>query len=150
MHCLLEPWFEILHLQVAVDDLKVLFGFVVEVFLQLLALVPVMEELHGLFEADGDDEAENDGGNVDEELAPSGGGVVWRVNVEPLLIRGLRRLRLRRVRVERLGGIEFRYALLPQSGDIFVVDHDGNPLAAGASQLVLPDPPAGDTGARRL
>jgi hypothetical protein len=45
-------------------------------------LMAVMEVLDGLFEADGDEEAEDDGGDVDEEVAPGAGGVVWRVDVE--------------------------------------------------------------------
>lgn len=82
MACLLKPGLEGLHFEVAVDDLEVLFGFAAEVILQLVALIPVMEELDGLFEADSDEEANNDGGDVDEEIAPGVGGVMGRVNVE--------------------------------------------------------------------
>ena len=42
----------------------------------------VMEVLDGLFEADGDEEAEDNGGDVDEEVAPGGGGVMGGVYVE--------------------------------------------------------------------
>lgn len=42
----------------------------------------VVEGFDGLLEADGDEQAEDDGGHVDEEVAPCGDGVVGRVNVE--------------------------------------------------------------------
>ena len=45
-------------------------------------LVAVVDVLDGLLEAYGDEEAENDGGDVDEEIAPGAGGVVWWVDVE--------------------------------------------------------------------
>ena len=77
-----KPGLELLHFEVAIDDLEVLFGFVVEVFLQLMTLMPVVEELDRLFEADGDEQADNDGGDVDEEVAPVVGGVVRWVDVE--------------------------------------------------------------------
>jgi hypothetical protein len=48
---------------------------------QVLELMELMKVLYGLFEADGDEEAEDDGSDVDEEVAPAGGGVVWRVDV---------------------------------------------------------------------
>ena len=79
---LIEPGLEVLHLEVAVDDLEVLFGLVVEVFLELVALVAVVDGFDGLFEGDGDEEADDDGGDVDEEVAPGAGGVVGRVDVE--------------------------------------------------------------------
>jgi hypothetical protein len=41
-----------------------------------------MQSFHGLFEAYGDEEAEDDGGDVDEEVAPGAGGVVGWVDVE--------------------------------------------------------------------
>ena len=47
--------------------------------MQLMAMV---EELDCLFEADGDQEADDDGGDVDEEVAPGVGGVAGWVNVE--------------------------------------------------------------------
>lgn len=112
MHRLFEPWLEILHLQVAVDDLQVLRGLVAEIFLELTALVAVMEKLDGLFKGDGDEEAENDGGDVNEEVAPGSGGVVRRVNVQHgvvlLRILGIlgnlgARLRSGRLRVRRFG-----------------------------------------------
>jgi hypothetical protein len=42
----------------------------------------LMKVLHGLFEADGDEEADDDGGDVDEEVAPGAGGVVGGVDIE--------------------------------------------------------------------
>jgi hypothetical protein len=49
---------------------------------QLLKLMALMKVLHGLFESDGDQEADDDGGDVDEEVAPGVGGVVGWVYVE--------------------------------------------------------------------
>ena len=72
---LIEPALEVLHHEVAVDDLKVLFGLVVQVFLKLVALVAVMNGFDGLLEGDGDEEAEDDCGDVDEEVAP--GVAAW-------------------------------------------------------------------------
>ena len=44
-------------------------------FAELIALVDALDEL---LEADGDDEADDDGGDVDEEVFPGvGGGVGW-------------------------------------------------------------------------
>ena len=42
----------------------------------------VMEVFDGLFETDGDEETEDDGGDVDEEVAPGAGGVMRGVDVE--------------------------------------------------------------------
>ena len=53
-----------------------MFGLVAEVFLELMALVAVMDELDGLFEGYGDEETDDDGNDVDEEVSPGGGGVV--------------------------------------------------------------------------
>jgi hypothetical protein len=51
-------------------------------FAGLGELTAVMEVLDGLFEADGDEQADDDGGDVEEEVAPGvGGGVGW-VDVE--------------------------------------------------------------------
>jgi hypothetical protein len=44
--------------------------------LELLALVVMMDRLNGLLEADGDEQTDDDGGDVDEEVAPGVGGVV--------------------------------------------------------------------------
>jgi hypothetical protein len=53
-----------------------------ELFAGLVREMTVVEVLDGLLEADGDEESEDDGGDVDEEVAPSGGGVVGGVDVE--------------------------------------------------------------------
>src|SRR5277367_1224545 len=45
-------------------------------------LVAMVDVFYGLFEAYGDEEAEDDGGDVDEEVAPGRGGVVSGVDVE--------------------------------------------------------------------
>ena len=42
----------------------------------------MVDEFDGLFDSNGDDEAYDDGGDVDEEVAPGVGGVVGRVDVE--------------------------------------------------------------------
>lgn len=52
-----------------------MFGLVVEIFLKLMALMTVVDKLDGLLEADGDEETDNDGGDVDTEVAPGAGGV---------------------------------------------------------------------------
>jgi hypothetical protein len=44
--------------------------------------VVIMNGLDGLLEADGDDEAKDDGGDVDEEVSPGVSGVFGRVYVE--------------------------------------------------------------------
>jgi len=45
-------------------------------------LVVLVDALDGLFEADGDEQAEDNGGDVDEEVAPGRCGVVGWVDVE--------------------------------------------------------------------
>ena len=42
----------------------------------------MVEEFDGLFEADGDEQTEDDGRDVDEEVSPGAGGVVGWVNIE--------------------------------------------------------------------
>jgi hypothetical protein len=51
-------------------------------FAGLRDLVTVMEELNGLLDGDGDEQANYDGGDVEEEVAPGVGGVVGRVDLE--------------------------------------------------------------------
>ena len=58
------------------------FALLLEGFAGLAQLVVLMDALDGLFETDGDQEAEDDSGDVDEEVAPGAGGVVGRVDVE--------------------------------------------------------------------
>ncbi len=58
------------------------FALLLEGFAGLAQLVMLVDALDGLFEADGYEEAEDDGGDVDEEVAPCIGGVVRRVDVE--------------------------------------------------------------------
>ena len=50
----------------------------------VVELMAMMEVLDGLLEADGDDEAEDDGGDMDEEVSPGIGGVVggWTSSME--------------------------------------------------------------------
>ena len=80
--CLLEPGFEGAHVEVAGDDLAIVGGLGAEVGLEGDALVAAVKELDGLLEADGDEQANADGGDMDEEVAPGVGGLVGRVDVE--------------------------------------------------------------------
>jgi hypothetical protein len=61
---------------------QVFFGLGMERLAQFGALMAVMEGFNSLLEADGDEKADDDGGDVNEEVAPGMGGGVWRVNVE--------------------------------------------------------------------
>ena len=54
----------------------------VELFEEFLALMMPVDGFDGLFEIDGDEQADADGGDVDEEVAPGVGGGVGRVDVE--------------------------------------------------------------------
>jgi hypothetical protein len=53
----------------------------VQVFLELVALVTVVDGFDSLLETDSDEQAEDDGCDVDEEVAPCGGGMVGGVDV---------------------------------------------------------------------
>jgi hypothetical protein len=55
---------------------------VVEGFFELVALMEVMEALDGLLEADGNEQAYRDGGDVDDEVFPVVFGLVWDVDIE--------------------------------------------------------------------
>jgi hypothetical protein len=57
------------------------YALCVQVFLELVALVTVVDGFDGLFQPDRDEEAEDDGCDVDEEVAPCGGGMVGGVDV---------------------------------------------------------------------
>ena len=48
----------------------------------MVALVAVVNRFDALLEADGDEETDDDGGDVDEEFAPGAGGVRRWVDVE--------------------------------------------------------------------
>ena len=63
-------------------DVEVAQAFGVEIGFELLKLVVVVDELDGLLETYGDDEADDDGRDVDEEVFPGVGGFVGRVDVE--------------------------------------------------------------------
>jgi hypothetical protein len=54
----------------------------VELLLELLTLMAVMDELDGLFEADGEEQAKADGAHVDEKVFPGVDGFVRRVDVD--------------------------------------------------------------------
>jgi hypothetical protein len=65
-----------------VDARDAYLGLVVQVLEELLTLVMMVDELNRLLETDGDDEADDDGGDVDEEVFPGVDGLVGRVDVE--------------------------------------------------------------------
>jgi len=73
-------------LEVAVDvgaqEDDVAFGLGAHLLHQHLSLVAMVEGFDGLLEADGDEQADADGGDVDEEVAPGVGGFVGWVDVE--------------------------------------------------------------------
>ena len=58
------------------------FEFAGEGFAGFAEFVVLVDALDELLEADGDEEADDDGGDVDEEVAPGVGGGVGRVDVE--------------------------------------------------------------------
>ena len=67
---------------VVLDDLYIGFTIVTQFFVQPMALMAVVQQLDGLLETDGDEQTEDDGGDVDEEFTPTGGGMVGGMNVE--------------------------------------------------------------------
>ena len=69
-------------LDVVVEDGKVVLGLGVYVFDQNISFVYAMEIFHCLLQADGDEQAEDDGRDVNEEVSPGGGGVVSGMDVE--------------------------------------------------------------------
>ena len=68
------------HVVVKAADVNLLLSF--ECLAGIGDLVAVVEVFDGLLEADGDQQADDDGGDVNEEVALGVGGVVWRVDVE--------------------------------------------------------------------
>ena len=50
--------------------------------LELMAFLVMVNDLGGLFEADGDEDAEDDDAEVDEEIAACHGAVLWWVDVD--------------------------------------------------------------------
>jgi len=54
----------------------------VQVGFKLVQLMTMMDPLYCLFEANGDQQTDTDGDDVDEEVAPGAGGVVGGVDVE--------------------------------------------------------------------
>ena len=66
---------------VLLDEVEVALGFVAKLRFELDALVVMMDGLDGLLEADGDEQAYADGGDVDEEVAPGVDGFVGWVDV---------------------------------------------------------------------
>jgi hypothetical protein len=73
------------------EDLDVLLALEAELFAGLLDLMAMVEVLHALLQADCDDEAHDDGGDVDEEVSPGVGSVCGWMDVKhrvekPLLV----------------------------------------------------------------
>ena len=64
------------------DVLAVGFGLLREGFAGFAEFVVLVDALDGLLESDGDEQADDDGGDVDEEVAPGVGGVVRGMDVE--------------------------------------------------------------------
>ena len=79
---LLKPGFEAAHVEVARDDFAIVDCLGAEVGFEGDALVAMVEGLDGLLKTNSDDEADDDGGDVNEEVAPGVGGFVGRVDVE--------------------------------------------------------------------
>ena len=52
-----------------------------QLFLQLFPHLRVMQTLNGLLQPNGDQQADDDGCDVDEEVFPGVGGFVWRVYI---------------------------------------------------------------------
>ena len=63
-------------------ELEIALGLLMHLIFEVLALMVVVQGFDGLFEADGDEEADADGGDVDEEVAPGVDGFVGSVDVE--------------------------------------------------------------------
>ena len=57
-------------------------AFLAKLLMGLVREVAVVEVLDGLLKSDGDQKTENDGGDVDEEVAPGGGSVMCGMDVE--------------------------------------------------------------------
>ncbi len=76
-------------------------------------LFTMMKVFYGLFEGDGDQEADDDGGDVDEEISPGVGGVVRWVDIEhgSGFLRGVRGGVRREVRLLRRDGVGFGHRL---------------------------------------
>jgi hypothetical protein len=69
-------------LLVALEDIEVDAHLVLDILAGVAGLVAVVDVLDGLLQADCDDQAQNNGGDVDEEVAPGTGGVVGGMHVE--------------------------------------------------------------------
>jgi len=67
--------------EVGLNHLVVRFALPVEVLDQLISLDAVPDCFDSLLQSDGDEQADDDGGDMDEEVAPGGGGVVGGVDV---------------------------------------------------------------------
>ncbi len=66
-------------------DLQVLhaeLSFGAQVFAEVIPLMTMMEELNSLLESDGDEQANDNGGDVDEEVAPGVNRMMGWMDVE--------------------------------------------------------------------
>jgi hypothetical protein len=61
---------------------QVVLRFNAHLFREFGALITMMDCFDHLFKAYGDEEADDDGGDVDEEVAPSAGGVMRWMDIE--------------------------------------------------------------------
>jgi len=56
-------------------------SFCAQLVFHLMSLMTTVEEFYCLLKADGDEQANDDGGDVDKEVPPGVGGVFWRMHV---------------------------------------------------------------------
>lgn len=63
-------------------DGQIVLGFDLHLLDQFGTLMTMMDGLNGLLQADGDQQPQNNGGDVDEEVFLGGGGVVGRVYIK--------------------------------------------------------------------
>ena len=68
--------------EIAVGESPIALRLGMELLLQLIALMMVVDGFDGLLEADGDEQAHADGGDVDEEIFPAMRGFVRRMYIE--------------------------------------------------------------------
>jgi hypothetical protein len=76
--------------EIEVEDFQVVGTLAMETFDKRLALVPLVKELDGLLEADGDENADDHDREMDEDVAPGVDGFVWCVDVDHVAPGGIR------------------------------------------------------------
>ena len=71
---------------------EVMFVLLAESFTGFYEIVVVVKGFDCLLKTDGDEEADDDGGDMDEEVAPGVGGVVRWMDVEHEWLQGIRNM----------------------------------------------------------